>query len=269
MEEKYSFYEKKLALEKYIKNQNKKNHSIQQLKNLKIKTKSEECLFCNNQIVNENLFCSRICKTIFYSNIQRLIPNSYNQVRFIPFELLSESAKKRFREFVQVKRIYDKFQSRYSYIIKENQQYILATFKFIYKFEIQEIMESEFQLNYFYAPTEEPITYISLENSYKDIFIKRCLFCKCETDNFVIRINKRFVTGYVCSIFCFKSFMTFIETHINHPYKYFFSLPYLPLLVNPSPILKYKDNIKCQNIVFETEYYDNNENHFNVNIITY
>lgn len=271
MEEKYSFLEKKIALEKYIKNKNKKNHTVKQISNLEIKTKNEICLFCNNFLKEEGLFCSNICKVIFYSNMQRIIPTLNKQIRFVPFELLSENSKKIFRDFVSKDRIYDKFQVIYSYFVKDNKKYIKSIFKFIYKFEIIEVIEQDFELNFIYVPTTENINYICLENGFKDVFDKICLFCHIETNNHVIRIDKLFITGYVCSIFCFKSFMTFIETHINHPFKYFFSLPYLSLLKNPEKILKYKNNINCQNTVFETEYYETNKKEikFSINIISY
>lgn len=271
MEEKYSFLEKKIALEKYIKNKNKKNHTVKQIPNLETKTKSETCLYCLTPLEEDGLFCSDICKTIFYSNMQKIIPTINKQVRFVPFELLTAQSKEMYRELVNKKRLYDKFQVLYSYFVQDNKKYIKSTFKFIYKFEIVETIIQNFELNFAYAPTTENISYICLENGFEDLFEKKCLFCSIETTNHVIRIDKSFITGYVCSVFCFKSFMTFIETHINHPFKYFFTLPCLSLLSNPKKVLKYKNNVNCQNSVFETEYYETNQKElrFSINIISY
>lgn len=272
MEEKYSFAEKKLALEKYIQNQNKKNYAVKQIKDLLIKKKSDVCIYCNNNSYNQELFCTLICKSIFYSNMNKIISITCNQIKFIPFELLKAESKEIYRNFVKEKREYDKFQVYYSILKKNKKVIIQSVFKFILNFEIVEIKNIDFELNYLYVSDKQTLNYISLEKGMPDQFENICLYCKCKTINHTIKIDKNYLIGHVCSIFCYKSFMTFVTNHINFPFKYFFSLPCISLLEHPDQLLKYKNkNEHYENTVFETEYHTNNnqEKLFTINMVTY
>lgn len=272
MEEKYSFAEKKLALEKYIQNQNKKNYAVKQIKDLLIRKKSDVCIYCNNDSTNKEVFCSNICKSIFFSNMNKILPTTCNQIRFIPFELIKPDSKEIYRKFVKEKREYDKFQVHYS-ISKENQKVIIQSiFKFILDFEISEIKHLDLELNYFYVPDKQKLNYISLDKGMPDQFENICLYCKCKTTNHTIKIDKNYLIGHICSIFCYKSFMTFVASHINFPFKYFFSLPCISFLEHPEHLLKYKNkNNTYDNTVFESEYHINNNKDelFTINMVTY
>lgn len=270
MEEKYSFTEKKLALEKYIQNQNKKNYDVRQIKNLKIKKESDVCIYCDNNTENKHLFCSNICEIIFYSNNTKIIPATFNQIKFVPFELLNKKSKQIYKEFVKEKHKYDKFQIYYSIVKADNQAVIQTTFKFIYDFEVIKIKKINFELNFLYVEEKQKLNYISLGEGMPDKFDNICLYCKCETSKYTIKIDKNYIIGHICSVFCYKTFMTYIENHINFPYKFFFSLPPISLFKNKDEILKNRHkNSNYENTVLETEYNENNNNTFSINIIRY
>ncbi|QKE44482.1 putative viral late transcription factor 2 [Yalta virus] len=271
MEEKYSFADKKLALEKYIQTQNKKNYVIRQIKDLRIRKKSDTCLYCGNNTIEQELFCSFICKSIFFSNMNKIIPTVCNQIRFVPFEIIKPEAKEIFKKFVQEERIYDKFQVYYSLVKEDKKVVVQSVFKFILNFEISEIKNLNLELNYYYISDVQKIDYISLENGMPNQFEHICLYCKCHTTNHTIKIDKHYLIGHICSVFCYKSFMTFLSNHINFPFKYFFSLPCINMLEQPEQLLKHKNKKEnYENTVFETEYYTNNkENLFTVNMVTY
>ena len=268
MEEKYSFLDKKLALKRYIQDQNHKNHTLRNIQNLKIKQKSTNCLYCNEEI-SSSIFCSVICNDIYFSNLQHIIPSENKYIHFPPFEFFTKESQTRYQEMKKNIMRYEKCIIKYFFVVKNYKTFIKAEFKLIYKFEIISSFEIELELNYLYSPTNEDIKYISLEPITNEINNTKCLFCKEESNLlYTARINKNFVLGGICSEFCFKSFMKFTERHVNNPFKYFFTLPPPSLLEEPKELLVYKSDINLENTMFETEYL-NKEKMFNINVISY
>lgn len=272
MEEKYSFLDKKLALKRYIQDQNHKNHTLRNIQNLKIKENLSNCLYCNEEITS-SLFCSVICNDIYFSNLQHIIPSENKYIHFPPFEFFTEESQTSYKKMKKTIEQYEKSIIKYFFVVKNYKTFIKAEFKFIYKFEIINSFEIELELNYLYSPTNKDIKYISLEPITNELKKKinntKCLFCKEENNSlYTTRINKNFVLGGICSEFCFKSFMKFTERHINNPFKYFFTLPPLSLLEDPRELLVYKTDTDLENTMFETEYF-NKEKMFNINVISY
>lgn len=258
MEGKYSLTEKKFYIGQYIKMRSKKTYITNTLGPLKIKTSSHnQCIYCGLQSEGD-MFCSIVCNDIFKSN-HKFFEENDNRIVFVPFEMLSELSKNIYRSIIlkykPVKYNGVKIFSYQKTIGEERHVFLDLTFtkdlSIISRERLDMVMSQLYKKNeMFNEPCIEP-----WEDN--DRLKKTCIFCGegCEERNKIsfIRLDENFIIGGICSLFCFKGFLSYAEKHLNLKYKSFIDIPH-PLILENKKQLKILHNSISEETIINTQY---------------
>lgn len=282
MEETYSFQQKQEALQYLLKKKIKRSFIKSVFNNIEIKKNSETCLNCNIELTEKTpLFCSYFCNQIYESNLKiKLIKYKKKNKLCPPFELFTKDSQIKFSTFIkEIKNInYDKFNCYYNIGVKFNSDYnvfikniifsidLILNYKTIAKKTIEldliifklNDLEKYSSLNFINKNNLKQNTKNNQLNYFDKLLDNKCIYCHEENKNlYYIDLGNKFIIGKVCSIFCYKAFVTNNERHLNYEYKHFINIPPISFFNNISDLKKIKSENLNDKAIYDTEEINN------------
>lgn len=279
MNEEYTFEEKKRAVRKYLSTVQQREHNTTVIGPFELKQKSDYCLYCERvsdylKKNPEKLYCSSICGEIGESN--NGMDNTKNR-KFIPFELLSTESQEEYRKLMEtMSDDYDRVLIRHT-INTESllEQTVTLYITIVKKLEIISETVITFRLEQKSNPLPETYELKNLpdiiqgDHTNKN-FKQYCLFCKTSIDNQkntnLLQIDQNIALGFVCSFFCSKAFLSYVEPVVKPRYKNFISVPH-PNIIKNFHQLNYLKRTISKNIIMNTSMLS--QYSFVLNIISY
>lgn len=248
MDCKYTYKEKKEALLSFINKNRSKNSKKKIICFESLTKKSDNCLYCQNPNIENNLFCNKICDLIYFSNLYHstevLIKHSSTElenINFIPFELMTDESIFFYKKLINEKISFDKMFVRKKIVENENELYFVYNFTFIKDFE--KIKTKTMKISTLLQKTP----FLCPES-------KNCLYCKKKQGKTYCIENKYYI-GPFCSEFCYFAILKYIEICLSiTKNKYFISLPLLNILTTNNILLMCEE--KIENTIIETFYRD-------------
>lgn len=274
---KYSFEEIQEALYDLIKEKSQNNYIIKFDENIDLSNNIDICWFCKNDITNHTgvqiiieyynkigIFCSIICKDIFFSNIKHIFNfTQETKCYFPPLNLLTDSSKQKYKKFIKKLCFdYDMVKIRYEVIAKS---YLNIKFLFIYDFNI--ICSKKLKLktilyynygNNIYNFINNSCNNININKEIDFLISKTCLYCELDSaKKYIIKLNNNYICGYVCSYFCYIAFINNSYPHLPYLYKSFHQIPPAIFFEDQSIIEKYKSIENQNKLIINTMLYEN------------
>lgn len=185
-----------IKINKYLKTLNKVEYKKTYFH---IRNKNDYCWYCNRNTINNNKFCSIICKKIYNSNDFFSEENS-EMMSMFPFEYLIKESKNKYLEFLNnIDSLnYDDVFVMYKLIDRDKSFDIIIKFKKNYEIIDEQIINIKLIIN-------------EVSNL--------CIYCDGNiTDENIYLKNNCFFIGYFCSNFCLESFIfrnKFLPFNIN------------------------------------------------------
>lgn len=255
MEEKYTFKEKQKVIHNMIKKKLYKEHISKLYQNIEIKKESDFCFNCLQNTVKD-IYCSKICKNIFESNLYK--NNLY--INCIPFSLLNLKSRKKIINIINKKNIlYDKVHIYYKYntmTLSVNKfKKIHMTIIYIHNYKKTYMEDLDLETNIFKTDKCISKTFIkSLEisdNINKEL-PDTCLYCNNKINiPYFAHLTNNYILGRFCTEFCSIVYLSVYEQHTRQPYKYFLNLPPIYILLDKNIIERFK---KKSNTIYNTVY---------------
>lgn len=255
MEEKYTFKEKQKVIHNMIKKKLYKEHISHLYQNIEIKEESDFCFNCFQNTIKD-IYCSKICKNIFESNLYK--NNLY--INCIPISLLNMKSRKKIISIINRKNIlYDKVHIYYKYntmsLKINNFKKIHINIIYIHNYKKIHMEELDLETTIFKSDqiiTKSFIKSLEVPKNIDKELSPKCLYCNYKIIHPIYaHLTNNYILGKFCSEFCSIVYLSIYEQHTKQPYKYFLNLPPIHILSDKSIIEKFK---KKSNTIYNTVY---------------